>query len=98
MAKLYDKIEHHEIERSLAFERASGAIESECLPANVTGEEYYDLDSATTDLSQEIDYLDTRNLLIFHPDNHRWVAICDEDEPLGVVELETRIPIEGTVA
>ena len=70
-----------EIERTLAFERAAGVIESQCI---VNEEEnldsWYDLGSADLDLSQEIAYLLSRGLLIRHGTEPRWVMIRDEDE------------------
>jgi len=69
---------------SLAYERAAGAIESSCVHEHPEGDDdltgWYDLDSSDVDLEMEIGYLESRWLLLHHPDNPRLVAICDEGE------------------
>ena len=75
-----------EIELSFAYERASGVIESACASRGWTTEFfglYYDLDDVdedTVSVDEEAAYLDSRGLLDHHPDNPRWVSICDESE------------------
>lgn len=64
------------IEMSFAFERASGAIESSCL----FEQDWFDLESADEDLTDEIAYLESRQLLEHHPDHPSWVAIRNESE------------------
>ncbi len=71
------------LERTFAYEQASGLISSCCVVEETDGlDQFYDLDSAEVDLSNEVAYLDSRRLLERHPEHPRWVMICDEDEPL----------------
>jgi hypothetical protein len=78
--------ELREIELSFAYEMASGLIDIETF--DVRSEEvdevsdWHDLASADVDLSEAVDYLVSRNLIEFHPDNRNWVRILDEDEPI----------------
>jgi hypothetical protein len=78
--------ELREIELSFAYEMASGLIDIETF--EVWSEErdevsdWHDLASADVDLSEAVDYLVSRNLIEFHPDNRNWVRILDEDEPI----------------
>jgi hypothetical protein len=73
-----------EIELSFAYEMASGLIDIETF--DVSSQEidevsnWHDLASADVDLSEAVDYLVSRNLIEFHPDNRNWVRILDEDE------------------
>ncbi len=70
---------------TLTYERASGAIQSDCnvvAPAGGLEEGWYDLDTAEADLSIEIDYLDARRLLERHPDHPNWIILRDEGDPL----------------
>jgi len=70
------------LEKSFAFERASGVIESECIADGEDETYWWDLDTAAEDLSQEVEYLESRGLLTRHPDNPNWVMLADnEDEP-----------------
>jgi hypothetical protein len=72
------------IEMSFAYERAAGVIESECVPqgSNCYGDMWFDLASATVDLTDEVLYLDSRRLLERSLENPQWVIILDEGEPL----------------
>lgn len=74
------------IEMSFAYERAGGAIESECAVA-VPHEDplengWYDLSSADDTLDDEVAYLESRRLLQRHPERREWVTILDEGDPL----------------
>lgn len=72
------------IERCLAYECATGAIESECVRVSVESGEatvWFDVSTAACDLADELKYLQSRRLLMVHPSNPRWVSFCDEDEP-----------------
>ena len=78
--------ELREIELSFAYEMASGLIDIETFDVS-SGEidevsDWHDLASADVDLSEAVDYLVSRNLIEFHPDNRDWVRILDEDEPI----------------
>ncbi len=78
-----------DLEKSFAFERASGVIESECIaePAGEDENGWWDLDSTEMDLSQEVEYLESRSLLKHHPAHPNWVMIVDsEDEPFAPAE------------
>jgi hypothetical protein len=87
-------------EMSLAYERAAGVIESSCSTASEAEQDFiaglwYDLDNVDEmvgDVTDEAEYLDSRSLLEHHPDNHRWVRICDEGEPLAI-----SIPVLGVI-
>ncbi len=72
------------LEASLAYERAAGVIESHSLVIRGDGDlQFYDLESCDLegeDLQGEMEYLDSRKLLIRHPENSHWVAIRDEAE------------------
>lgn len=76
------------IELCFAYERASGVIESSCIPALIEEDftEWWDLESSEEDLADEVDYLTSRNLIEFHADHPRWARICDEDEPTSRTE------------
>jgi len=75
------------IEMTFAYERAVGIIESSCLVVEQADEfqdGWYDLDSVDTniDIEDEVRYLDSRRLLLHHPEHPRWVVLCDEGEPI----------------
>jgi hypothetical protein len=82
----YTREELRKIELKFAYEMASGLIDIETF--DVRSEEvdevsdWHDLASADVDLSEAVDYLVSRNLIEFHPDNRNWVRILDEDEPI----------------
>lgn len=83
--QIYPPVPSRLAEMTFAYERAVGVIESSCVTEETEGpESYYDLDSVDTgtDLEDEVEYLDSRKLLIHHPDHPRWVMICDEGEPV----------------
>jgi hypothetical protein len=69
------------IELSFAYDLASGWIDAE---TNKAGDnfDWHDLATAEVDLSDAVDYLESRRLLERHPEHPEWVRICDEDEPL----------------
>ena len=77
-------------EMGLAFELAAGVIESHCTAVELPEDDddydfntWYDLDTASVEeIEQEVDYLDSRRLLLHHPSNPRWVSFCDEGEPI----------------
>jgi hypothetical protein len=75
------------IEMTLAYEQASGILESSCnyIKEN-SGDDpdsfWLDLGSLDEDLDDEIAYLESRRLLERHPEHAGWVRICDEGEPL----------------
>lgn len=101
--------EFEELERSLAYEMASGIIEGNCERVHTDSTElWYNLASATggddqpIDLSEEAGYLESRRLLRRHPENAQWVSICDEGEPLpedtcGDVYTNASLRMEGNV-
>jgi hypothetical protein len=87
------------IELSFAYKRASGVIESSCVPQLVTEEfvEWWDLESAEENISGEIAYLESRRLIERHPEHPTWVRICDEDEPLPDLNAELKVaPVLST--
>ena len=81
-----DHEELRELELSFAYEHAAGTIETHCLVAEavvvVGGAPWLDLASRDIDLTDEVKYLQSRNLLEIHPVCRSWVRICDESEPL----------------
>jgi hypothetical protein len=80
-----DTFELDTLEQSLAFEQAQSVIECHCLnpvdPEDPTEylETWWDLDTSSLDLSEEVDYLAFRGLLNIHPAHPRWIEIRDED-------------------
>lgn len=76
------------IEQTLAYERATDILTSECVPVEIAEEfqdGWYDLDSADAlvfDLKEMVAYLDSRRLLQHHPEHPQWVILLDEGEPL----------------
>lgn len=85
----YNEIHHMRgIEMTLAYERAAMAIENECvreLREDRLDTGWYDLESADSELDDEVAYLESRRLLERHPEHPEWVTICDEGEPLPEV-------------
>ena len=78
--------ELREIELGFAYEMASGLIDVETFDVSLEHidevSDWRDLASADVDLGEAVDYLVSRNLIEFHPDNRNWVRILDEDEPI----------------
>lgn len=86
----YNEIHHMRgIEMTLAYERAAGAIEAECVSPepheDALENGWYDLGSADDPLDDEVAYLESRRLLARHPEHPEWVTICDEGDPLPEV-------------
>lgn len=73
------------LERSLAYERARGALDSFCGAGRdaFSDRNWYDLDDVDEDavnVDDEAAYLDSRGLLERHPTKPRWVDVRDESE------------------
>lgn len=80
-------------EMSFAYERAAGVIESECVVAephvDALENGWFDLESTSVELDDEVAYLESRNLLQRHPEHPHWVTIRDEGDPLPGVDAST---------
>lgn len=66
-----DRIAHH-----LAFKYAKGIIEDFAMIAAQDAHEWFDLsdEDDRAELSEELDYLEARGLVIHHP-NQKWIRI-----------------------
>jgi hypothetical protein len=68
------------IERTFAYERACGAIESCCLLHAHPGGFWHDLTTAEADIEDEALYLEWRGLIVKNPEHPLWVDFLNESE------------------
>jgi hypothetical protein len=79
------------LERSLAYEAASGVIDGCCASKRVNGsaidewwsniDDVAEVAGIAEEIADAVRYLEARGLIERHPDHPNWVQVRDEDEP-----------------
>lgn len=80
-----------ELEKTFAYEFATGTIDCNCFDVDLDSETWIDIDTCDkkVDLRDELRYLESRRLVKHHPTRPNLIQFCDEDEPTTAEKEES---------